>query len=81
MKIEFRFPEERNALVLDHRHGRREVTCKTAILGLYLKSLQPRKLVDNQIPDWRNHRVIIISIFPPVLNVEKKNDSKNITTI
>ena len=29
MKIEF--PEERNAFVLNHQHGRREVTCKPAI--------------------------------------------------
>ena len=26
------FPEERNAFVLDHQHGRRDVTCKPAIL-------------------------------------------------
>ena len=25
------FPAERNAFVLDHRHGRRDVTCKPAI--------------------------------------------------
>ena len=25
------FPEERNAFVLDHQHGRRDVTCKPAI--------------------------------------------------
>ena len=28
------FPVERNAFVLDHQHGRRDVTCKPAI-GLY----------------------------------------------
>ena len=27
------FPEERNAFVFDHQHGRREVTCKPAIRG------------------------------------------------
>ena len=26
-----RFPAERNAFVLDHQHGRRDVTCKPAI--------------------------------------------------
>ena len=26
------FPAERNAFVLDHQHGRRDVTCKPAIL-------------------------------------------------
>ena len=25
-------PEERNAFVLDHQHGRREVTCKVAMV-------------------------------------------------
>ena len=28
------FPAERNAFVLDHQHGRRDVTCKPAILWL-----------------------------------------------
>ena len=27
------FPAERNAFVLDHQHGRRDVTCKPAIPG------------------------------------------------
>ena len=27
------FPAERNAFVLDHQHGRRDVTCKPAILN------------------------------------------------
>ena len=32
------FPAERNAFVLDHQHGRRDVTCKPAILvGIYLQ--------------------------------------------
>ena len=31
MKTEFSSPEERNAFVLDHQHGRRDVTCKPAI--------------------------------------------------
>ena len=26
------FPAERNAFVLDHQHGRRDVTCKPSIL-------------------------------------------------
>ena len=26
------FPEERNAFVLDYQHGRRDVTCKPAII-------------------------------------------------
>ena len=30
------FPGERNAFVLDHHHGHRDVTCKPAILGLDL---------------------------------------------
>ena len=30
---EVHFPAERNAFVLDHQHGRRNVTCKPAILG------------------------------------------------
>ena len=29
------FPVERNAFVLDHQHGHRDVTCKPAILWLY----------------------------------------------
>ena len=28
------FPAERNAFVLDHQHGRRDVTCKPAIVKL-----------------------------------------------
>ena len=32
MKIEFS-SQERNAFVLDHQHGGREVTCKPAIRG------------------------------------------------
>ena len=27
------FPAERNAFVFDHQHGRRDVTCKPAVLG------------------------------------------------
>ena len=27
------FPAERNAFVLDHQHGRRDVTCKPAIIS------------------------------------------------
>ena len=30
------FPAERNAFVLDHQHGRRDVTCKPAIITLRL---------------------------------------------
>ena len=32
------FPEERNAFVLDHLHGRRDVTCKPAIALVYFVS-------------------------------------------
>ena len=35
MKIEFSFSEERNAFVLDHQHGRRDVTCKPAITSSF----------------------------------------------
>ena len=33
------FPAERNAFVLDHQHGRRDVTCKPAIVVLILELL------------------------------------------
>ena len=33
------FPEERNAFVLDHQHGRRDVTFKPAILVYTAKTL------------------------------------------
>ena len=29
------FPAERNAFVLDHQHGRRDVTCKPAIASVH----------------------------------------------
>ena len=32
------FPEERNAFVLDHQHGRRDVTCKPAIETLWTRT-------------------------------------------
>ena len=35
------FPVERNAFVLDHQHGRRDVTCKPAIPQIY-RRLNPR---------------------------------------
>ena len=38
-----KFPEERNAFVLGHQHGRRDVTCNPAILtghpGSYLVNM------------------------------------------
>ena len=40
------FPAERNAFVLDHQHGRRDVTCKPAICAKGIEytifGLQPR---------------------------------------
>ena len=42
MKIEFSSQKERNAFVLDHHHGRRDVTCKPAIrtpLGPALRAM------------------------------------------
>ena len=33
------------------QHGCCDVTCKAVILGFYVKSLHPRKLVDNT-PGW-----------------------------
>ena len=36
------FPAERNAFVLDHQHGRRDVTCKPAIETLIHASANPR---------------------------------------
>ena len=42
------FPEERNAFVLDHQHGRRDVTCKPAILS--------NTFFCPQVPlSWSNH--------------------------
>ena len=32
MKMGFKFPEARNAFVLDHQRGRRDVTCKPAVM-------------------------------------------------
>ena len=54
-----KFPEERNAFVLDYQFNMAAVTsrAKQVILGVYVKSLHSRKLVDNKIPDWRNLRV------------------------
>ena len=43
------FPAERNAFVLDHQHGRRDVTCKPAI------AYKMTKFQDNRV---RNNEVI-----------------------
>ena len=49
--------EERNAFVLDHQHGRRDVTCKPAIRGTnsyssyYCPAWQVSKGVGKGIPD------------------------------
>ena len=49
--------EERNALVLDHQHGRHDVTCKPAIRGTnsyssyYWPAWQVSKRVGKGIPD------------------------------
>ena len=49
--------EERNAFVLDHQHGRRDVTCKSVIRGTnsyssyYCPAWQMSKVVGKGIPD------------------------------
>ena len=44
------FPEERNAFVLDHQHGRRDITCKPAIsfLSSYVPHFVQRHFSHNQ---------------------------------
>ena len=42
------FPEERNAFVLDHQHGRHDVTCKPAIKLNSPTDLTPTRLSDTE---------------------------------
>ena len=50
------FPAERNAFVLDHQHGRRDVTCKPAINKFFFQiswykfiKVQNRMLIKNKV--------------------------------
>ena len=46
------FPEESNAFVLDHQHGRRDVTCKPAILCTFVHFLVAFCLLHSMGKTW-----------------------------
>ena len=58
------FPEERNAFVLDHQHGRRDVTCKPAIvMYLLLKAFKTLKTTNECIGSDGTYFLLTIKTF------------------
>ena len=56
------FPAERNSFVLDHQHGRRDVTCKPAMY-LIIGSLSSHNDDSNEDVTWKlNSRSIVFFV-------------------
>ena len=64
MKTEFRVPEERNAFVLDHQHGRRDVTCKPAIPHL-VKKIKGFPLRVKSLQNTATYQQLLGGFHPP----------------
>ena len=59
VQYNFFSPEERNAFVLDHLNGRRDVTCKPAIpLGLYTELMRYLQLFRERLSEKKVHATI-----------------------
>ena len=60
------FPAERNAFVLDHQHGRRDVTCKPAIIIKTTYPNSPRAYIFRRAYYRKDNCVCDLGTYFPV---------------